>query len=60
MNARPSDAIALALRAEVAIKVADAVLDAVGVAPDPEQPPIGEDQVQEFRQFLDSVNPDDF
>jgi len=60
VNARPSDAIALALRAEVAIKVADAVLDAVGVAPDPEQPPIGEDQVQEFRQFLDSVNPDDF
>lgn len=61
INARPSDAIAVALRAGVPIKVADAVLDAVGVIPDqPEEPAPGEDQVEQFRQFLDSVNPDDF
>lgn len=61
VNARPSDAIAVALRAGVPIKVADAVLDSVGVVPEqPEAPPAGEDQVEQFRQFLDSVNPDDF
>jgi bifunctional DNase/RNase len=46
----------------VPIKVAEAVLDAVGVVPvveDDEEPP-SEDQVEQFRQFLDSVNPDDF
>ena len=62
VNARPSDAIAVALRAGVPIKVAEAVLDAVGVVPvvdDDEEPP-SEDQVEQFRQFLDSVNPDDF
>ena len=61
VNARPSDAIAVALRAGVPIKVAEGVLNAVGVVPEPaleEQP--GEDQVEQFRQFLDSVNPDDF
>lgn len=62
INARPSDAIAVALRAGVPIKVADAVLDAVGVVPEgePEPEPAREDQVEQFRQFLDSVNPDDF
>ncbi len=61
VNARPSDAIAVALRARVPIKVADGVLDAVGVVSEPvsDEPP-GEDQVEQFRQFLDSVNPDDF
>lgn len=61
VNARPSDAIAVALRAGVPIKVAEGVLDAVGVVPEPaEEEPAGEDQVEQFRQFLDSVNPDDF
>lgn len=61
VNARPSDAIAVALRAGVPIKVAEAVLDAVAVVPEStEEQPGGEDQVEQFRQFLDSVNPDDF
>lgn len=61
VNARPSDAIAVALRAGVPIKIAEAVLDAVGVVPEPaEEEPASEDQVEQFRQFLDSVNPDDF
>ena len=61
VNARPSDAIAVALRAGVPIKIAEAVLDAVGVVPEPaEDEPPSEDQVEQFRQFLDSVNPDDF
>ncbi|MFT4218844.1 MAG: bifunctional nuclease family protein [Micropruina sp.] len=61
VNARPSDAIAVALRAGVPIKIAEGVLDAVGVVPEPtEDEPPSEDQVEQFRQFLDSVNPDDF
>ncbi|MFT4296267.1 MAG: bifunctional nuclease family protein [Micropruina sp.] len=61
VNARPSDAIAVALRAGVPIKIAEGVLDAVGFVPTPsETEPPGEDQVEQFRQFLDSVNPDDF
>ena len=61
VNARPSDAIAVALRSGVPIKVVEGVLDAVGVLPEaaPEEQP-GEDQVKQFRQFLDSVNPNDF
>ncbi len=61
VTARPSDAIALALRAGVPIKVPEAVLDAVGILPESaEEEPEGEDEVEQFRQFLDSVNPDDF
>lgn len=56
--ARPSDAIAIALRAGLAIKVAEGVLDAVGLTPSHGLG--GEEQVEQFRQFLDSVNPDDF
>jgi len=61
VNARPSDAIAVALRAGVPIKIAEGVLDAVGVVPqaDESEPP-SEDQVEQFRQFLDSVKPEDF
>ena len=63
VNARPSDAVAVALRAGVPIKIAEGVLDVVGVVPtaaeDEEKAP-SEDQVEQFRQFLDSVNPDDF
>ncbi|MCW3157779.1 bifunctional nuclease family protein [Micropruina sonneratiae] len=61
--ARPSDAIAVALRAGVPIKIAQGVLDAVGVVPTADQEEAeapNEDQVEQFRQFLDSVNPDDF
>ncbi|MFT3832388.1 MAG: bifunctional nuclease family protein [Micropruina sp.] len=61
VNARPSDAIAVALRAGVPIKIAEGVLDAVGVIPESsESEPPSEEQVEQFRQFLDSVNPDDF
>ena len=63
VNARPSDAIAVALRAGVPIKIAEGVLDAVGVVPTPVEDGVkepSEDQVEQFRQFLDSVNPDDF
>jgi len=56
VGARPSDAIALALRMSSPIEVDDAVLDEAGVIiPDEE-----EDEVERFREFLDQVTPEDF
>ena len=57
VDARPSDAIALALRAGVPILLADEVLAEAGVAPDPEE---DVDEVEQFREFLDTVTPQDF
>jgi bifunctional DNase/RNase len=57
VDARPSDAIALALRAGVPILLADEVLAEAGVAADPEE---DVDEVEQFREFLDSVTPQDF
>jgi uncharacterized protein len=56
VSARPSDAIALALRCDAAILGADSVLDAAGVEIPDEQ----EDEVERFREFLDQISPDDF
>ncbi|SDJ23761.1 hypothetical protein SAMN05444157_2405 [Frankineae bacterium MT45] len=56
VSARPSDAIALALRCEVAILGTDSVLDAAGIEIPDEQ----DDEVERFREFLDSVSPEDF
>lgn len=57
IDARPSDAIALALRAGVPILLADDVLAEAGVAPDPDEEV---DEVEQFREFLDTVTPQDF
>jgi bifunctional DNase/RNase len=57
VDARPSDAIALALRAGVPILLADEVLAEAGVAPDPDE---AVDEVEQFREFLDTVTPQDF
>lgn len=56
VSARPSDAIALALRCEVAILGTDSVLDAAGIEIPDEQ----DDEVERFREFLDNVSPEDF
>ena len=62
VSARPSDAIALALRANAAIKVATSLLDEAGInIPESSTPGAGSDQeVERFREFLDQINPDDF
>lgn len=60
--ARPSDALALALRVGCPIRCAAAVMEAAAVLPersDGAQSGDG-DEVERFREFLDSVNPDDF
>jgi bifunctional DNase/RNase len=58
VSARPSDAVALALRSEVPITAAPNVLDEAGVEmPDEAE---DEDEVQQFRAFLDEISPEDF
>lgn len=59
VDARPSDAIALALRADVPILVAREVLEEAGVHLEPE-PEEDIDDVARFREFLENVSPQDF
>ena len=56
VSARPSDAIALAIRAGELIYAEEAVLDAAGIAIADEQ----ESEVERFREFLDQISPEDF
>ena len=60
VSARPSDAIALALRAQVRISAADSVLDEAGIDMPADDAPEDEDEVERFREFLDQVSPEDF
>jgi bifunctional DNase/RNase len=60
VSARPSDAIALALRVDAPIRGADEVLDAAGIDIPDDEPAPAEDQVEKFREFLDQVSPEDF
>jgi uncharacterized protein len=70
LDSRPSDALALAARYgdSVPIYADSAVLDEAGVEMEPEQldgdtadrGPIGEEEIDEFREFLDQISPDDF
>lgn len=59
VSSRPSDAIALAVRVEAGIFASDDVLDdaANPVSDEPEEQ---EQIVDEFRAFIDQVNPEDF
>ncbi len=59
IDSRPSDAIALAVRAEAPIFVADQVIDESAIEFEGEE--VNEDEVvDEFRKFLDNVTPDEF
>ena len=60
LSARPSDAIAIALRTKSNIFVSQELLDRSGI-----QIPAGEEvqsdeEVEAFREFLDQINPEDF
>ena len=57
VSARPSDAVALAIRASVPIFAAEAVLEEAGIAVEEEEQ---EDEVERFREFLDNISPEDF
>ena len=72
VSARPSDAIALAVRVDIPVFVEEAVLAEAGIvvpddsddtvddSEDDESTGDAEDEVERFREFLDSVSPEDF
>jgi len=65
VDARPSDSIAIALRARVPIFVVDRVLEqSAQPAPSKESAPDGqkspEEKAEELRRYLEEMNPEDF
>ncbi|QKT07388.1 bifunctional nuclease family protein [Gordonia sp. X0973] len=64
VSARPSDAVAVAMRAGAAIHADEEVLVEAGlVIPDEDEVEgsgMKEDEVERFKEFLDQVSPDDF
>jgi uncharacterized protein len=59
VSARPSDAIALALRTASPLFAAESVLDQAGIEM-PAEEEEEEAEVEAFREFLDQVTPEDF
>ena len=66
VSARPSDAVALAVRANCPIYAEEELLDAEGVIlpeeedEDEEETPEAEELVSEFRDFIEGIRPEDF
>ncbi|WP_026918014.1 bifunctional nuclease family protein [Gordonia shandongensis] len=67
VEARPSDAIAVAMRCAASIIAVDDVLDDAGLLMPEEEPDTGvggevggDEEVEAFREFLDQVSPEDF
>ena len=56
VSCRPSDAVAVALRVGVPVFVEEPVLAEAGLV----MPDEREDEVEKFKEFLESVSPDDF
>lgn len=56
ISARPSDAIALALRTGSPILGSEELLNEAGI----EIPDQAEDEVEKFKEFLEGINPEDF
>ena len=59
IDSRPSDAIALAIRVDAPIFVADDVIEESGIEFEGEEVD-QEEMVDEFKRFLDRVSPDEF
>ena len=59
LDSRPSDAIAVAVRTGAPIYVSSELMSVNGIEFERELPEV-EEIVQEFRQFLDDVSPQDF
>ena len=58
MSARPSDAIALAVRFGAPVFAEEGVLDDAPAAPP--RTGVPEEVVEQFKEFIDQVNPEDF
>jgi bifunctional DNase/RNase len=57
VSSRPSDAIALAVRATAPIFADEAVLSEAGIEIEDDD---DSDEVERFKEFLDTVTPEDF
>lgn len=58
VSSRPSDAIALAVRAGIPVFAEEGVLDEAGILIDDDDE--SETEVEKFKEFLDTVTPEDF
>ena len=56
ISARPSDAVAMALISQCTIETTQELLDDIGI----DAPQADEEEVAQFREFLDHVSPEDF
>jgi bifunctional DNase/RNase len=56
VDARPSDSLAIAVRSGCPVLIDEEVMRVAGVIPEDE----AEQEVEAFRDFLDSVDPEDF
>lgn len=59
VSSRPSDAVALAVRAGCPLFASEEVLEAAGQTPEPETEDADE-IIDEFRDFIENINPEDF
>lgn len=60
VSSRTSDAVAMAVRCGAAIVAADELVDAVGQEAEAEPEEQAEEIIDEFRDFIEQVNPEDF
>lgn len=66
VSSRPSDAVAIAVRTESPLYVSDELMDSEGIllaidtTDEEEEEPSSDELVGQFRQFLDSIKPEDF
>jgi len=60
LSARPSDAIALALRTQSPILASQTLLEEAGIEIPAEDNSQANEEVERFREFLDNINPEDF
>ena len=60
ISSRPSDAIALAVRFGADLFAEEGLLDEVGQVPTPEPEDEAEEIIDEFKDFIEHVSPEDF
>ena len=60
VSARPSDAIALAVRCGAPLFASNELIDEVGQEPVPEPDDEAAEIIDEFKDFIESVSPEDF
>jgi len=60
LSARPSDAIALAVRCEAPLYASDELIDEVGQDPPSEPEDDAAEIIDEFKDFIENVSPEDF